>query len=91
MRTESGTLTVGDYSLAGMERIIAIERKSLADFVWVTVFAQDRGHHRRPATHSKPANAFGAAKMTKDTSTQRNAAARQLGASGAKTGEHERP
>jgi DNA excision repair protein ERCC-4 len=33
MRTEAGTLSVGDYSLAGMERIIAIERKSLADFV----------------------------------------------------------
>jgi DNA excision repair protein ERCC-4 len=33
MRTQSGTLSVGDYSVAGLESIIAIERKSLADFV----------------------------------------------------------
>ena len=31
--TAAGTLTVGDYSLAGLEKLIAIERKSLADLV----------------------------------------------------------
>ena len=30
---ESGTLTDGDYSLAGFERRVAVERKSLADLV----------------------------------------------------------
>ncbi|MDZ4848504.1 MAG: hypothetical protein SGI77_04370 [Pirellulaceae bacterium] len=33
MRSIPGTLSVGDYSIAGMESVIAIERKSLADFV----------------------------------------------------------
>lgn len=33
MRCEPGTLSVGDYSLKGMESVIAIERKSLDDFV----------------------------------------------------------
>lgn len=33
MKTELGTLAVADYSLRGMEQVIAIERKSLSDFV----------------------------------------------------------
>lgn len=33
MKTELGTLSVGDYSVRGMEQTIAIERKSLPDFV----------------------------------------------------------
>lgn len=33
MRTEVGTLPTGDYSLRGMENSIAIERKSLPDFL----------------------------------------------------------
>lgn len=33
MKSELGTLSVGDYSLKGLESVIAIERKSLDDFV----------------------------------------------------------
>ena len=33
MQCETGTLSVGDYSLKGLESVIAIERKSLDDFV----------------------------------------------------------
>lgn len=33
LRTERRTLHYGDYSLAGMEDLVRIERKSLADFV----------------------------------------------------------
>ena len=33
MQMVPGTLSVGDYSVLGMESVIAIERKSLADFV----------------------------------------------------------
>lgn len=33
MQSKPGTLVVGDYSLLGMEQVIAIERKSLQDFV----------------------------------------------------------
>ncbi len=33
MQTEPGTLLVGDYSVVGLESVIAIERKSLPDLV----------------------------------------------------------
>jgi ERCC4-type nuclease len=33
LRTETGTLATGDYSIKGLEQIVAIERKSLADLV----------------------------------------------------------
>lgn len=33
MKTELGTLSVGDYAVKGLESVIAIERKSLSDFV----------------------------------------------------------
>ena len=33
MRVEAGTLAVGDYSVAGLESVVSIERKSLPDFV----------------------------------------------------------
>lgn len=33
IETERGTLTLGDYSLAGLESCVAVERKSLADLV----------------------------------------------------------
>lgn len=33
LRTEAASLTTGDYSVKGLESIIAIERKSLADLV----------------------------------------------------------
>lgn len=33
IRSEAGTLTTGDYSLKGLESIVAIERKSLPDLV----------------------------------------------------------
>ena len=33
LNTESGTLATGDYSVKGLERHIAVERKSLDDFV----------------------------------------------------------
>ena len=33
MQTKAGTLNVGDYSIAGLESVVAIERKSLPDLV----------------------------------------------------------
>lgn len=33
IETERGTLSLGDYSLAGLENRVAVERKSLADLV----------------------------------------------------------
>jgi ERCC4-type nuclease len=33
IRTESGTLTTGDYSVRGLEHVVAVERKSLDDLV----------------------------------------------------------
>ena len=33
LRSEIGTLAAGDYSIRGLENVIALERKSLADFV----------------------------------------------------------
>lgn len=33
MKIEAGTLNVGDYSVAGLESVVAIERKSLPDLV----------------------------------------------------------
>ena len=33
IETEAGTLTTGDYSLAGLENLVAVERKSLPDLV----------------------------------------------------------
>ena len=33
MNVEAGTLAVGDYSVASLESVVAIERKSLPDFV----------------------------------------------------------
>ena len=42
MRIQSGTLSVGDYSVAGLESIVAIERKSLQDFVMCCGSERDR-------------------------------------------------
>lgn len=33
LRVETGTLTTGDYSLKGMEHVVAVERKSLSDLL----------------------------------------------------------
>ena len=33
MQSQAGTLSVGDYSVKGLEAVIAIERKSLEDFL----------------------------------------------------------
>jgi ERCC4-type nuclease len=33
LRTETGTLATGDYSVKGLEHVVAIERKSLADLI----------------------------------------------------------
>ncbi len=33
LRTVAGTLATGDYSVAGLEHVVAIERKSLGDFL----------------------------------------------------------
>ena len=33
MPVTTGTLHVGDYSVAGLERVIAVERKALSDFI----------------------------------------------------------
>lgn len=33
MAAEAGTLQVGDYSVAGLQSVIAIERKELSDFI----------------------------------------------------------
>lgn len=37
-----GTLTYGDYSVLGLEHLIAIERKSLSDFLGSTTQSRDR-------------------------------------------------
>jgi DNA excision repair protein ERCC-4 len=42
MQTEVGTLSVGDYSLKNLESVIALERKSLADFVACCGSERDR-------------------------------------------------
>jgi DNA excision repair protein ERCC-4 len=33
LQTKGGTLTTGDYSVAGLEHVIAVERKSLSDLL----------------------------------------------------------
>lgn len=45
LRTIPGTLTTGDYSVAGLESIIAIERKSLTDLLCCV--AQERARFDR--------------------------------------------
>lgn len=40
--TTSGTLNIGDYSLAGLESQVAVERKSLADLVGCLTTGRDR-------------------------------------------------
>ncbi len=42
MATKSGTLNVGDYSVAGLEAVVSIERKSLMDFVQCCGRERDR-------------------------------------------------
>jgi DNA excision repair protein ERCC-4 len=42
MRIQSGTLSVADYSIFGLERVVAIERKSLQDFVMCCGSERDR-------------------------------------------------
>jgi DNA excision repair protein ERCC-4 len=33
LKTQSGTLVTGDYSIAGLESLFAVERKSISDLV----------------------------------------------------------
>ena len=40
--TENGTLQIGDYSLAGLEHLVAVERKSLPDLVQCLGRERDR-------------------------------------------------
>ena len=40
--TERATMRTGDYSVSGLEHLIAIERKSLADFVACCGYGRDR-------------------------------------------------
>ena len=42
VETEPGTLATGDYSLAGLENLVAVERKSLADLVMCCGSERDR-------------------------------------------------
>lgn len=42
VQTEPGTLATGDYSLAGLENLVAVERKSLADLVMCCGPERDR-------------------------------------------------
>ena len=42
LRTVTGTLTTGDYSIYGLEQIVAIERKSLGDFLSCVGGERDR-------------------------------------------------
>jgi len=42
MQCERGTLQVGDYSIRGLETVVAIERKSLPDFVACCGTERDR-------------------------------------------------
>lgn len=44
LRQVAGTLATGDYSLRGLETVIAIERKSLADLLGCVGQARDRFH-----------------------------------------------
>ena len=45
LRAERGTLATGDYSIKGLETVVAIERKSLADLI--TCVGQERGRFDR--------------------------------------------
>ncbi|MCA9189821.1 MAG: hypothetical protein R3E01_02675 [Pirellulaceae bacterium] len=42
LRVERGTLATGDYSVKGLERVIAVERKSLQDLVGCVGRERDR-------------------------------------------------
>ena len=41
-QTEAGTLQTGDYSLAGLEHLISVERKELGDFLGCLTHGRDR-------------------------------------------------
>lgn len=42
MKVEVGTLTTGDYSVKGLEHIVSVERKSLADLVGCVGSSRER-------------------------------------------------
>lgn len=54
--TEPGTLTVGDYSLAGLTDRVAVERKSLPDLV--QCLGRERERFERELAHGAALDAF---------------------------------
>lgn len=55
-KTRKGTLTVGDYSLAGLEDKVAVERKSLPDLV--ICLARERERFERELARGAALDAF---------------------------------
>jgi len=56
VEVQTGTLTTGDYSLVGLECRVAIERKSLADFIGSISSGRDR--FERELTRARGLDAF---------------------------------
>lgn len=42
LKTVRGTLTTGDYSIVGLEHVVAVERKSLQDMIGCIGYGRDR-------------------------------------------------
>lgn len=55
--TTTGTLQTGDYSLAGLEHLVAIERKSVSDLIGV-LYGQGRERFERELVRAKGLDAF---------------------------------
>jgi len=56
VQTERGTLTVGDYSLRGLEAEIAVERKSLPDLI--QCLGRERDRFQRELERGRALKAF---------------------------------
>ena len=57
MKIKAGALQVGDYSVAGLESVIAVERKSLADFVACCGRERERFQRELNSLRGWPVNA----------------------------------
>ena len=58
MKTETAGLSVGDYSIKGLESVVAIERKSLADLVACCGGERDRFQKELDRLRGWPVNAI---------------------------------
>ena len=56
VKVQVGTLSTGDYSLAGLEGRVAVERKSLADFIGS--ISHGRNRFERELTRARGLDAF---------------------------------